>query len=134
MFLAIDYGKKRIGLALGEVIPKGAGVIDGTASRQSIFEQIGKLCCENEVDQIVVGLPFLGSGDEGAIAKDARKFGEALNRNISIPVFFEEEQYTSAEAERILNENHIQYDKKKGQVDEMAAVLILEQYLNNKSN
>ena len=132
MFLAIDYGKKRIGLALGEVIPKGAGMIDGTKPRQSIFEQIAKICTDNEVTKIVIGLPFLGSGDEGSLVKEARDFGQSLSDVLSISVDYEEEQYTSSEAERILSENNVKYDKKEGKVDEMAAVLILEQYLNNK--
>ena len=131
MLLAIDYGKKRIGLALGEVIPKGAGIIDGTKSRQVIFEQIAKICDENEVKGIVIGLPFLGSGDEGSLVEEAREFGQSLSKELSIPVDYEEEQYTSSEAERILTENHVKYDRHDGKIDEMAAVLILEQYINN---
>jgi putative Holliday junction resolvase len=132
MFLAIDFGKKRIGLALGEVIPKGAGVIDGTKSRQVVFDQIAKICLDNEVTKIIIGLPFLGSGDEGSLVKETREFGQSLSKELFIPVDYEEEQYTSSEAERILSENNVKYDRKEGKVDEMAAVLILEQYLNNK--
>jgi len=131
MFLAIDYGKKRIGLATGEVIPKGAGMIDGTKPRQFVFEQIAKICTDNEVNKIIIGLPFLGSGDEGSLAEEAREFGQGLSDVLSISVDYEEEQYTSAEAERILSENHVRYDREEGKVDEMAAVLILEQYINN---
>ena len=131
MFLAIDYGKKRMGLAIGKVIPKGAGMIDGTKSRQVVFDQIAKICSENEVHKIIIGLPFLGSGDEGSLVEEAREFGQNLSKELSIPVDYEEEQYTSAEAERIIAENNVKYDRKDGKVDEMAAVLILEQYINN---
>lgn len=131
MFLGIDFGKKRIGLAIGEVIPKGIGTIDGTLSRQNIVDEIAEICKENDVEKIVLGLPFLGSGDEGVLAVEARKFGDDLSAKTALPIVFEEEQYTSSEAERILSEGGVRYDRKDGKVDEMAAVLILEQFINN---
>ena len=131
MLLGIDFGKKRIGLALGEVIPKGMGIIDGTKSRQYIVDEIAKICHENNVEKIIIGLPFLGSGDEGFLAADAKSFATDLISKVDLPVIFEEEQYTSSEAERILTEGGVKYDRKDGKVDEMAAVLILEQYINS---
>lgn len=132
MFLGIDFGKKRIGLALGEAIPRGIGFIDGTKPRLTIIDEISKICKENEVLKIIIGLPFLGSGDEGFLAAEARQFGSELADKTALPVLFEEEQYTSSEAERILSEGGVKYDRKDGKVDEMAAILILEQYINNK--
>lgn len=132
MFLGIDFGKKRIGLALGEAIPRGIGFVDGTRPLESIIDEISETCKKNEVLKIVIGLPFLGSGDEGSLAVKAREFGNELSKKTNLPVIFEEEQYTSAEAERILTEGGVKYDRKDGKVDEMAAILILEQYLNNK--
>jgi len=132
MFLGIDFGKKRIGLALGEAIPRGIGFVDGTKSRHLILDEIAKICKEEEVSKIIIGLPFLGSGDEGFLATEARQFGVELTGKTMLPVLFEEEQYTSSEAERILSEGGVKYDRKDGKVDEMAAILILEQYINNQ--
>lgn len=131
MLLGIDFGKKRIGLAIGEVIPRGIGILDGTKPRQDIVNEVNEICIENEVTKIILGLPFLASGDEGVLAAEARKFGDEINAKTLLPVVFEEEQYTSAEAERILEEYGVKYDRRGGKVDEMAAVLILEQYINN---
>ena len=132
MLLGIDFGKKRIGLALGEVIPRGVGVLDGTKLQENIIYQIFALCKENEVSKIIIGLPILLSGDEGNLASSIKIFGEKLGKSTSIPIIYEEEQYTSAEAERILRENGAKYEKKGGKIDEMAAILILEQYINDK--
>ena len=131
MLLGIDFGKKRIGLALGEVIPRGIGVLDGTKPQSEIIEEISKICQENGIEKIVIGLPILGSGDEGNLASSIKEFGEKLGDATSALVLYEEEQYTSAEAERILVEGGVKYDRKEGKVDEMAAILILEQYINN---
>ncbi len=132
-YLGIDYGKKRIGLALGQMIPKGAGVIDGGQDLDVIVSQIEKICRENEVEGIVIGWPLKKSGDLGEVAPEIDKFVNELKAKINLPVFFEEEELTSVEAENILNENGQKYDRKSGQIDELAAILILEQYLNKKN-
>jgi putative Holliday junction resolvase len=133
MYLGIDYGKKRIGLALGQMIPKGAGVIDGAQDLGAIISQIEKICRENEVEGIVIGLPIKKSGDLGEIAPEIEKFVSETKSRLNLPVFFEEEELTSVEAESILTENGQQYDRKSGKIDELAAILILEQHLNKKN-
>ena len=63
MYLAIDYGQKRIGLALGQIIPKGAGTIDASNTAEAILA-IAKLCKETEVEKIIIGLPLRSQGTE----------------------------------------------------------------------
>ncbi len=127
MYLAIDYGKKRIGLALGRVLPRGAGVIDASKKREAIIFEIKEICRQNEVEKIVIGLPFRNQGEAGTLAGEIQNFGRDLERGTELPVVFEPEQFTSAEAERLLQDQS--YNRKSGKTDEMAAVLILEQYL-----
>ncbi len=133
MLLGIDYGKKRIGLALGSIYVKGAGVLDGQKKLDEIIASIKKICEDNEVREIIIGIPKLKSGDEGFLASDARNFGDSLKEKLNLEVSYEEETLTSIEAERILREQGKKYNRKSGKVDELAAVLLLEQYLNNKS-
>lgn len=131
MYLAIDYGKKRIGLALGQVIPKGAGIIDGTLPQEVILNQIKSVCENNDVLGIVIGLPVRSQGEGGTLAGEIMQFGESVSEICRLPVYFEEEQFTSAEAERRLgNKRDV---RESGLLDEMAAVLILEQFLEDRN-
>lgn len=131
MILGIDFGKKRIGLALGEQFPKGAGFVDGRASHEEIINQIIKICQDNEVSEIVMGVPTTISGT-GEMEKMIRDFGKKLEKKSKLKVNYEPENYTSVEATRILVENKVK-DIKKNQIDEMAAILILEQFVNERN-
>lgn len=132
MFLAIDYGTKRIGLALGEMLPYGAGMLEISLGREVIFDKILKICQENEVEKIIIGIPKLASGDDGFLGIKIREFGQRLSEHTDLPVEYEEETLTSSEAERIFEDSGVKFDKESGKIDEMAAILILEQYLNNQ--
>lgn len=132
MLLGIDYGKKRIGLALGAVIPKGAGVLDAGAGLKKIFAKISEICRENEVEKIIVGMPYRGE-EEGTLSTEIRKFAKGLEKETGLSIVFEPEQYTSTEAERLLSENGARFSRKGGEIDELAAILILEQYINRIS-
>jgi putative Holliday junction resolvase len=134
MYLAIDWGKKRIGLAVGSVIPKGAGVIDGAKKREEILSEIEKVAKEYEVNKVVIGLPIRSGGEEGNLANEIREFGEAVKNKLNVPVEYEPEQFTSSEAEKILEEQGHKFNRDEGKVDELAAVLILEQFLNEKEH
>lgn len=130
MYLGIDYGRKRIGLALGQIIPKGAGVIDAAQGIEEVISAVEKICLENEVEGIVVGLPRKASGDLGEVFPDIQQFVDKLKEKLNLPVYFEEEDLTSVEAEDFFHEHGVEYDRKSGKVDELAAVLILERYLS----
>lgn len=132
MYLGIDYGKKRIGLAVGSVFPRGAGVLDGEMSDEKVVEAIAQVFVENECEGIVMGMPTKRSGDDGEMAPKIRSLAEMIKKKTGLEVFFEEEELTSAEAERILQDSDKEYSRKSGKTDEMAAVLILEQFLADK--
>lgn len=131
MFLGIDFGKKRIGLAIGQLIPKGAGVLDGTKSIDSLIDEVKKICLENEIETIVIGWPTLPSGDIGALSGEIKNFGDKLSKATGLPIVYEEEELTSVAAEEILRNAGLKYERKSGEKDEMAAILILEQYINH---
>ncbi|MFA5927428.1 MAG: Holliday junction resolvase RuvX [Patescibacteria group bacterium] len=127
-YLAIDYGKKRIGLAIGAVMPRGVGVLDGQLPWDDLFLRIEKICKSEDVETIVIGLPIRSQGEEGTLAGEIRRFGAQLHAATSLPVVFEPEQFTSTEALQQIKEHKKNYDC-KGEIDELAAVLLLEQYL-----
>jgi len=131
MYLAIDWGEKRIGLAVGAIFPQGAGVVDGEQSFEKIVEEIKAVITENEVEKIILGLPILPSGDEGVLAPQIRQFGKDLEKLCGLEVIYEPEEYTSIEAKGQFVSHSKLPDRKSGKLDEMAAILILEQFLDH---
>lgn len=129
-FLAIDYGKKRIGLAKGQIYPQGLGIIDGSKSDFEILAEIDQIAKENDVLGIVIGLPIRSQGEEGTIAPEIRQFAARLSKKTGLKIYFEPEQFTSSEAERIYRDKEIKYTRQEGSIDELSAVLLLEQFLN----
>jgi len=127
MYLGIDYGKKRIGLALGQLYPKGIGVIDNSLGKEVVLSNISDIAKENDVQAVVVGFPRRSQGEPGTLAEEIENFSKALAQKAKLPIFFEEERFTSTEAERIFKDSGKK--PKLGQIDELAAVLILEQFL-----
>jgi putative Holliday junction resolvase len=133
MYLGVDYGKKRIGLALGEAIPYGAGVLDATKPLDFLLGEIKKICDGNQVSKIIIGMPIGADGSEGKLSTEIRRFADSIISNLNVPVEFEEESFTSSEAEAILKDQGASIEESKSKVDELAAVLILEQFLNKEN-
>ena len=132
MYLGIDFGKKRIGLSLGQVLPRGVGVIDGGQDQNKIIDHIIDICRENDVDTLVIGMPIRSQGEKGTIAPEIELFAKKLSEKSGLPIDFQPEQFTSYEAKEELKSSGRDYTRKSGEVDELAAVLILEQYIESK--
>jgi putative Holliday junction resolvase len=128
MFLGIDYGSKRIGLAIGSMIPKPLKTIVVKDANSAIFE-ICQICQENEVEKIVVGMPIRSGGEEGTTAPEIKDFAKKLGEKCKIEIVFEPEQYSSAEAEEFIKRYNLPRDKEL--IDSIAACIILEQYINS---
>lgn len=128
IYLAIDYGKSRIGLAVGSLIPKPLSIIAESDS-DSAINKIKLICEEYEVDQFVIGMPTRSQGEEGTMASEIRKFAEDLKIKTNIDYVFEEEQFTTTEAEDYIERHDIK--NKKEVLDSIAAAILLEQYLGD---
>lgn len=124
MFLGIDFGKRRVGLALGSTFAYGAGIAE---AGEDAFRKIAELCQGNDVSMIVVGMPIRSQGEDGTIASEIKAFTEKIHQISGLPIVFEPEQFSSTEAHRILAESG---GKPEARIDEVAAILILEQFLN----
>ena len=126
-FLGVDYGEKRIGLALGSDETKTAvpfGIIENK-SRAFIIEGIRKICQAESIGKIVVGLPLTLRGETGRQAKEVKKFVDFLKNNLFLQVTTEDERLTSAMVDKIMRES-----KNKAERDAVAAMLILQGYFN----
>ncbi len=130
--MGIDYGDKRIGIALTDalcIISSPYEVFINNSMQQSI-EHINKLIVENNVDEVAVGLPLNMDGSEGERAKLHREFGKALEDFSGVKVYFIDERLTSAEAEEILIQSGVRREKRKELIDKISAQIILQTFLN----
>ncbi|MEO8348294.1 MAG: Holliday junction resolvase RuvX [Acidobacteriota bacterium] len=127
--LAIDFGEKRIGLATADS-PGGLATARRTVSRTSdeaAAGEIGRLCREEEVGLLLVGVPRSPDGVESAIAPRIRSFADKLSRTTGIPVELYEETLTSDEAARRLRGH-----SSRAGIDAEAAAVLLEDWLSHR--
>lgn len=129
--LAFDYGEKRIGVALGNVLTRNARALTVIAnkSRDYRFEAIGALLREWRPDLLVVGLPSHPDGAPHFMTQHAQRFGNQLNGRFNLPVVWVDERYSSVDAEARMRERGERVGRDV-HVDAEAACVILQQYLD----
>jgi putative Holliday junction resolvase len=129
--LAVDWGERRIGLALSDprgVIATGLPTLVVRGPKEAL-EQVARVAAEREAERIVVGLPLLLSGQRGTAAHAAERFAAALAERTALRVDTYDERLTSALSQRRLHERGVKTGRARGRVDEGAAVALLESYL-----
>jgi putative Holliday junction resolvase len=134
--LALDLGKKRIGLALSDelgVTAQGLETLQRTNIREDLA-RISQLVSERNVALILIGNPLHMSGREGRQVEYARDFGERLKAASGVPVEFWDERLTTVEAQRVLRQSGISIEKRAKAVDRLAAVILLESYLDSRNH
>ena len=131
--LALDWGKKRIGLALSDpmgITAQGLPTLQRSRIREDLAA-LDRIAKENEVGLILLGHPLHMSGHEGRQALGAREFGERLSEYTGLPVRLWDERLTSVEAGRVLRESGISIAKRAKAVDRLAAQILLESFLDS---
>jgi len=134
--LGIDYGHKRLGLALsdeGETLASPLPVYQRRDLDQDLAF-LAQLVEEKEVDRIVVGFPRNMDGTLGEMAKEVLAFVETLKKKTHLPIDTFDERLTTAEAERVLIQANLSRKRRKTLKDSLAAVLILQGYLEDLKN
>ncbi|MBL7996656.1 Holliday junction resolvase RuvX [bacterium] len=131
--LAIDYGERRIGLALSDpmqIIASGLTTIQ-VQNENSAIQKIKKLVGEHEVILVVMGNPLDKNGSEGAKARQVKIFAEKLRQQIPVNIAFWDERMSSVTAQKMLIETESKKKRRtKEKIDELAAVVILRHYLD----
>ncbi len=127
--LAVDYGTRRVGLALSDSARRIALPYRTLAAGPRLIEEIAAIVEEEGVVAVVVGLPIGLSGQETPRTREVRAFAEKLRARLGLPVHLVDERLTSLEAERRLREAGRKPSREKHRVDQVAAMLILEQFL-----
>jgi putative Holliday junction resolvase len=133
--LCVDYGHKRLGLALSDemgVTAQPLGKIEEEAEEDQI-EAVEKVAAKHEVSEIVVGLPLTMKGHVSRSASRVIAFARELNKRLCIPIVTWDERLSTKESERILIEAGMNRSERKGVVDSVAAAVILQSYLDARS-
>ncbi|AIS52334.1 putative holliday junction resolvase [Thermoanaerobacter kivui] len=133
--MALDVGDKTIGVAISDplgTIAQGLTTIKRN-SNQKDLERIKEIVNQYKVEIIIVGLPKNMDGSIGPQGQKVLKFADFLKENFEIPVMLWDERLTTVEAERVLIEKaNVSRKKRKKVIDKLAAVLILQGYLDSK--
>ena len=137
--LGLDYGSKTVGVAVSDPLgltAQGVETIwrkDENKLRQTLA-RIEQLIVEYQVERIVLGCPKNMNNTIGERALKSLEFKEKLERRTGLPVVMWDERLTTMEAERALIETGVRREKRKQHLDEMAAVLILQGYMDSLEN
>lgn len=129
--LALDYGTKRIGVALSDELGWTAQPLE-TFERRTLdrdIEHVASLVGSHEVGRVVLGFPLQLDGREGPAVQAMREFADRLERRLPVPLVLWDERMTTKAAEDLLIAADVSRKKRKGAVDRVAAAILLQSYL-----
>lgn len=137
--LGLDYGSKTVGVAISDpmlITAQGLEIIrrESEGKIRKTYQRIEEICKEYNVKKIVLGHPKNMDGTDGERAFKTFEFKEALERRTGLPVILWDERLTSVSAENIMIESKIRRENRKQFVDEIAAMVILQNYLESLHN
>lgn len=136
--VALDYGRARIGIAMSD--ERGTvGLPFKTLPAAKTLEKSVDALLENlkiylpKIDKFILGMPLLLSGKKGEMALEVEKFKSLLEKKTAIPIILWDERLTSAQADNFLKEMNLSRKKRSEKSDSMAALIILQNYLDSQS-
>ena len=134
--MGLDYGSKTVGVAMSNPLGITAQAVETIRRKdenklRKTCARIEELISEYEVERIVLGLPKHMNNDLGERAQKALAFGEMVKRRTGLEVVMWDERLTTVEAERTLIENNVRRENRKQYIDKIAAVFILQGYLDS---
>ncbi|MGZ4789982.1 MAG: Holliday junction resolvase RuvX [Terriglobales bacterium] len=133
--LGLDVGHRRIGMAVSDPLSITAQGIDTLQRRnkRTDFQQLAKVIRHYHISEIVVGLPLRLSGADSAQTEKVTAFAEELRAKFQLPVHMWDERLTSVQANRLLREAELSIEKRAASVDRMAAILILQSFMDARA-
>lgn len=137
--MGLDFGSRTVGVAVSDpllITAQGIEIIRRKEENKlrRTLARIEELILEYDVTEIVLGLPLNMNGTEGERAALTREFGEKLMRRTALPVHYHDERLTTVAAEEAMEEAGLGRENRKEHVDRVAAVLILQEFLNYREN
>jgi len=134
--LAIDFGTRRMGLAVSDPLGITAQGIP-TLERTRVVDDVRRICElveEYSAERVILGHPLSARGMETSMSERVAAFAEKLRRQLNCPVELFDERLTTAQAGRMLRESGIGIEKRRRAVDRVAATLLLQAYLDRRAN
>jgi len=133
--IGIDYGEKRIGLAISDEAGKYAfPYATFENDKEGVLAPIRELCAKEQVTAIVIGLPLNQDGQPGPAAKKVQDFAEQLQENLHVEIFFEDERFSTTLASSLLRAAGKNTKEIRSRVDRDSARIILQTFLDKKNN
>ena len=132
--LGLDHGTRRIGVAVSDETKTIATPLEYIAmdSMAQVIERLQELIREKDVELILIGLPRNMNGSYGPATERVQEFIASLQPHITTPVKTWDERLTSVMANRALLEGNVRRDQRKQKVDQMAAAILLQSYLDSR--
>ena len=133
--MALDVGERNIGVAISDALlltAQGRPTLKRTGWEADV-RQLRRLVEDNEVDTIVVGKPLHMGGQESPQSQRMKRFAMKLSKTLGLPVILWDERLTSFEAEQQLEDAGLNWRERKKHVDKVAAMLILQEYLDSRT-
>jgi putative holliday junction resolvase len=135
--MGLDVGSKTVGIALSDELgwtAQGLKTLKINEEKSKFgFEEIGEIIKEYQVSEVVVGLPKNMNGTIGPRGEASKLFASEIEKRFSLPAILWDERLTTVAAERVLLEADVSRKKRKKVIDKMAAVMILQGYLDSKN-
>jgi putative Holliday junction resolvase len=128
----MDVGSRRIGLAISDPLGITAQGLDTIhrLNKRTDFAELERVIRDHNVSEIVMGLPLRMSGVEGIQAEKMQAFADEIRRRFKLPVHLWDERLTSVQANRLLRETDMSIKQRGAVIDQMAAVLILQNWMD----
>jgi putative Holliday junction resolvase len=130
--MGLDFGSRRIGVAISDPFLWTAQALKTIKRSKNEFAELAEIIREYEVMEIVLGYPKNMNGTIGERARLTERFGEKLVKKFSLPIIYWDERLSTVGAEHSLLEADLSREKRKGLIDKMAAVFILQGYLDRR--
>jgi len=134
--MGLDVGVKRIGIAISDPMgwtAQGHSVLH-RGQLSTDLDALARICKEYDIEEVVLGYPLNMNGTVGAKAEEIKEFGGILGEFLKLPISYWDERLTTVSAERMLIDADVSRKKRKGVIDKLAAVNILQTYLDRLAN
>ena len=135
--MGLDVGSVTVGVAVSDLLGYTAQPVEtiriNEAKQEYGFDRLAELVKEYKPAKFVLGLPKHMNNDEGMRVKKKKNYGDLLVAEFGIPVAYQDERLTTAQAEKILIQGHTRRENRKKYIDKLAAVLILQNYLDSQA-
>lgn len=134
--LGIDYGTRRIGLAVSDPLRVVAGGVSAIPHDEHLMERLTEIVHELHPVLIVVGMPFAPDGGKGSMAKEVERFIEELKTRLSLPIEVWDESSSSVKAQEVFRATGMRRHQRRerGRVDTMAARILLQEFLEGQAH